>query len=65
MDPWLLFLGIREHATTSAVYKVGHVPLKVKSLFPTYTRLSNYKQRSLYGFRMSTMIGWVGGDSFK
>ena len=26
---------------------------------------SNYKQKSLYGFRMSTLIGWVGGDSFK
>lgn len=32
----------------------------------TYRLLrSNYKQRSLYGFRMSTLIGWVGGDSFK
>ena len=26
---------------------------------------SNYKQRSLYGFRLSALIGWVGGDSFK
>lgn len=26
---------------------------------------SNYRQRSLYGFRMSTLVGWVGGDSFK
>ena len=26
---------------------------------------SNYRQRSLYGFRMSTLIGWVGGDTFK
>lgn len=26
---------------------------------------SNYRQRSLYGFRMSTLIGWVAGDSFK
>jgi hypothetical protein len=26
---------------------------------------SNYKQKSLYGFRMSTLLGWVGGDSFK
>ncbi|KAG2344120.1 hypothetical protein BDR05DRAFT_219818 [Suillus weaverae] len=24
----------------------------------------NYKQRSLYGFRASTLLGWVGGDSF-
>jgi hypothetical protein len=26
---------------------------------------SNYRQRSLYGFRMSTLIGWAGGDTFK
>jgi hypothetical protein len=26
---------------------------------------SNYRQRSLYGFRMSTLIGWAGGDAFK
>jgi hypothetical protein len=26
---------------------------------------SNYRQRSLYGFRMSTLVGWAGGDSFK
>jgi hypothetical protein len=26
---------------------------------------SNYKQKSLYGLRMSTLVGWVGGDSFK
>lgn len=26
---------------------------------------SNYKQKSLYGFRMSTLLGWFGGDTFK
>ena len=26
---------------------------------------SNYKQKSLYGFRASTLVGWVGGDTFK
>ena len=26
---------------------------------------SNYKQKSLYGFRASTLVGWVGGDFFK
>lgn len=30
----------------------------------TFVR-SNYRQKSLYGFRMSTLLGWVGGDSFK
>jgi len=26
---------------------------------------SNFRQRSLYGFRSSTLIGWLGGDAFK
>ena len=26
---------------------------------------SNWKQHSLYGFRMSTLVGWFGGDAFK
>ena len=26
---------------------------------------SNYQQRSLYGFRISTLLGWLGGDAFK
>lgn len=26
---------------------------------------SNYRNRSLYGFRLSTLLGWVGGDTFK
>ncbi|GAB1518226.1 hypothetical protein RhiTH_001285 [Rhizoctonia solani] len=27
--------------------------------------LINYRQKSLYGFRMSTLLGWVGGDAYK
>lgn len=30
-----------------------------------WTWYSNYRQRSLYGFRTSTLVGWVGGDAFK
>ncbi|KAG8889592.1 hypothetical protein FRB98_003654 [Tulasnella sp. 332] len=26
---------------------------------------SNYKNKTLYGFQTTTLIGWVGGDSFK
>lgn len=32
---------------------------------PTLSFTSNYRQRSLYGFRMSTLLGWLGGDAFK
>lgn len=37
----------------------------LSSVVPYLSSPSNHKQRSLYGFRMSTLIGWVGGDSFK
>jgi hypothetical protein len=44
---------------------VGFFALGLESTLPIPQLISNYRQRSLYGFRMSTLIGWVGGDSFK
>ncbi|KAF9478284.1 hypothetical protein BDN70DRAFT_836365, partial [Pholiota conissans] len=44
---------------------LGFAALGLESTLPIPQLLSNYRQRSLYGFRMSTLIGWVGGDSFK
>ncbi|KAI0763748.1 hypothetical protein BD413DRAFT_483380 [Trametes elegans] len=44
---------------------LGFVALGLESTLPIPQLISNYKQRSLYGFRMSTLIGWFGGDSFK
>ncbi|KAL4062458.1 hypothetical protein V8B97DRAFT_1955607 [Scleroderma yunnanense] len=44
---------------------VGFVALGMESTLPIPQLISNYKQKSLYGFRASTLIGWVGGDSFK
>ncbi|KAH9993681.1 hypothetical protein BJV74DRAFT_832497 [Russula compacta] len=44
------------------VWLLGFFSLGLESTLPLP---HNYKQRSLYGFRMSTLIGWVGGDSFK
>ncbi|KAF5328177.1 hypothetical protein D9619_013418 [Psilocybe cf. subviscida] len=44
---------------------LGFVALGLESTLPIPQLISNYKQRSLYGFRMSTLVGWVGGDSFK
>jgi len=43
----------------------GFVALGLESTLPIPQLISNYRQRSLYGFRMSTLIGWVAGDSFK
>ncbi|KAH7873012.1 uncharacterized protein C8R40DRAFT_413069 [Lentinula edodes] len=44
---------------------LGFFALGLESTLPIPQLISNYKQRSLYGFRMSTLIGWLGGDSFK
>ncbi|KAJ7281763.1 hypothetical protein C8J57DRAFT_1298486 [Mycena rebaudengoi] len=44
---------------------LGFVALGLESTLPIPQLVSNYKQRSLYGFRMSTLVGWAGGDAFK
>lgn len=44
---------------------IGFVALGMESMLPVPQLISNYKQKSLYGFRASTLIGWVGGDTFK
>ncbi|KAF9518342.1 hypothetical protein BS47DRAFT_1371132 [Hydnum rufescens UP504] len=44
---------------------IGYFALGLESTLPLPQLLSNYRQRSLYGFRASTLIGWVAGDSFK
>ncbi|KAF8449129.1 hypothetical protein L210DRAFT_3389413 [Boletus edulis BED1] len=43
----------------------GFFALGLESTLPLPQLISNYKHKSLYGFRASTMIGWVGGDAFK
>ncbi|KAI9511534.1 hypothetical protein F5148DRAFT_1280643 [Russula earlei] len=47
------------------VWLLGFFSLGLESTLPLPQFISNYNQKSLYGFRMSTLIGWVGGDSFK
>lgn len=44
---------------------LGFIALGLESTLPIPQLISNYQQRSLYGFRMSTLVGWAGGDSFK
>ncbi|KAI0065619.1 hypothetical protein BV25DRAFT_1989268 [Artomyces pyxidatus] len=44
---------------------LGFVALGLESTLPIPQLINNYKQKTLYGFRASTLIGWVGGDSFK
>ncbi|KAF5367162.1 hypothetical protein D9758_004006 [Tetrapyrgos nigripes] len=44
---------------------LGFCALGLESTLPIPQLISNYKQRSLYGFRTSTLLGWFGGDSYK
>ncbi|KAH6916193.1 hypothetical protein BKA70DRAFT_481221 [Coprinopsis sp. MPI-PUGE-AT-0042] len=44
---------------------LGFLALGLESTLPIPQLISNYKQKSLYGFRMSTLLGWLGGDLFK
>ncbi|KAI9464565.1 hypothetical protein BJY52DRAFT_1249957 [Lactarius psammicola] len=47
------------------VWLLGFFALGLESTLPLPQFISNYKQKSLYGFRASTLVGWVGGDAFK
>lgn len=44
---------------------LGYIALGLESTLPIPQLISNFRQKSLYGFRASTLIGWIGGDSFK
>jgi len=44
---------------------LGFLALGLESTLPIPQFYSNFKQRSLYGFRASILIGWVAGDLFK
>ncbi|KIY66726.1 hypothetical protein CYLTODRAFT_398244 [Cylindrobasidium torrendii FP15055 ss-10] len=44
---------------------LGFFALGLESTLPIPQLISNFKQRSLYGFRTSTLVGWFGGDGFK
>ncbi|KAF8742503.1 hypothetical protein AX14_003905 [Amanita brunnescens Koide BX004] len=44
---------------------LGFVALGLESTLPIPQLWYNYKHKSLYGFRLSTLLGWLGGDSFK
>ncbi|KAK2465631.1 hypothetical protein APHAL10511_002175 [Amanita phalloides] len=47
------------------VNAVGFVALGLESTLPIPQLICNYKQKSLFGFRLSTLLGWLGGDAFK
>ena len=63
-NSWIRRFGTWEYFTNSTVDQV-HSIIYLHDHYSLTSYSSNYRQRSLYGFRMSTLIGWVGGDSFK
>ena len=56
---WDLKVLYQFHSWSGTLNHICQVRCLLTSCF------SNYRQRSLYGFRISTLIGWVGGDSYK
>ncbi|BEI92985.1 uncharacterized protein CcaverHIS019_0506130 [Cutaneotrichosporon cavernicola] len=44
---------------------LGFVALSIESTLPIPQFLSNYRRKSCYGFRSSTLAGWLFGDMFK
>ncbi|KAK7454480.1 hypothetical protein VKT23_011236 [Stygiomarasmius scandens] len=59
----ILFLILGHSDTFISI--LGFLALGLESTLPIPQLISNYKQRSLYGFRMSTLLGWFGGDTYK
>ncbi|KAG7093826.1 hypothetical protein E1B28_007465 [Marasmius oreades] len=47
------------------IFIIGFLALGLESTLPIPQLISNHKLRSLYGFRLSTLLGWLGGDSYK
>ncbi|KAL5536924.1 hypothetical protein ACEPAF_747 [Sanghuangporus sanghuang] len=44
---------------------LGFLALGLESTLPIPQFFSNQKQKSLYGFRASTLLGWLAGDAYK
>jgi hypothetical protein len=63
-DVGILCVRVRKHSSHPAAHKVGYAAAET-SIDLDVLGCSNYRQKSLYGFRASTLIGWIGGDTFK
>ncbi|KZV69005.1 hypothetical protein PENSPDRAFT_633754 [Peniophora sp. CONT] len=59
----ILFLIFGRYDTFVQV--LGFVSLGIESTLPFPQLYNNWRNKTLYGFRLSTMAGWVGGDAFK
>ncbi|KAK9893900.1 hypothetical protein P389DRAFT_147427 [Cystobasidium minutum MCA 4210] len=59
----ILYIGLAW--TGFYVDLIGIVALGLESTLPIPQLLSNYRRKSLSGFRMTVLAGWVLGDAFK
>ena len=50
---------------TLYVDALGTFAIGLESTLPIPQLYTNFSRRSLYGFRLSTLAGWVAGDAFK
>lgn len=72
---YLLFLGALIAVLTvlqlllgrleTYVWLLGMLALGLESTLPVPQALQNYRRRSLSGFRLSVLLGWLVGDAFK
>jgi len=44
---------------------LGYIALGLESTLPIPQVVSNYRNKSLYGFRMTTLLAWLLGDTYK
>ncbi|KAH9815361.1 hypothetical protein DFH28DRAFT_1082229 [Melampsora americana] len=47
------------------VESTGYIALGLESTLPIPQLITNYQRKSLVGFRVSVLLGWLGGDGFK
>lgn len=59
----LLYLPFSSSSTFISL--LGYLALGLESTLPIPQLISNYRRKSLAGFRASVLVGWLGGDSFK
>lgn len=61
----LLLLYVIFSSSATFVALLGYIALGLESTLPIPQLISNYRRKSLAGFRASVLVGWLGGDSFK
>jgi len=53
------------HGSTVFLSTLGLLGLGLESTLPIPQFVTNFRRKSLEGFRTTVLLGWVGGDTFK